>query len=239
MNSLGITGRTFAGIVLAVFGALVLLNELGIGGDEGLLRWFPSLFIALGLWGVIKNRFRGATIPYIMIGVGVVVQLALVTDGFDSDLIWAIVLIAIGVLLIVGSARSRNRNRAPNLNVGFVQSDSSSLTDSFIETSSVLSSSKHRIDSQEFRGGEVNAVMGSIELDMRDASVREKPAKLEVAAVMGSVIMRVPTGWNITIDNSTVMGQTEDKRRHNDATEGDVDLVITGSVVMGSLEIDD
>ena len=239
MNSLGITGRTFAGIVLAIFGALVLLTELGIGGDEGLLRWFPSLFIVLGMWGVIKNRFRGATIPYIMIGVGVVVQLALVTDGFDSGLIWAIVLIAIGIALIAGSVRSRNRNRAPNQNVGFAQSDSSSLTDSFIETSNVLSSSKHRIESLEFRGGEVNAVMGSIELDMRDASVREKPARLEVAAVMGSVTMRVPNGWNISIDNSVVMGQTEDKRRLNGGTEGDVDLIITGSVVMGSLEIDD
>ena len=239
MTSLGISGRTFAGIILAVFGALVLLTALGIGGDEGLLRWFPSLFIVLGLWGLLKSRFRGSTVPFIMLAVGVVVQLALVLDSFDSEVIWAIVLIAVGIALIAGGARSRNRNRGHSLNMDFVQSDSSPLTDSSINASSVLSSSKHRVESQEFRGGEVNAVMGSIELDMRDASVREKPARLEVAAVMGSVNMRVPSGWNITIDTSTVMGQTEDKRRLNDASERDVDVIITGSVVMGSLEIDD
>lgn len=237
MSSLGLSGRSLAGIILAVLGGLLLLTALGIGGEEGMMRWFPSLFILLGLWGVVRNGFRNATAAYIMLGVGLVVQLALVFDDFDSEIVWAIVLIAIGVALLAGGTRSRRRHKGPK--VEFAQFDTSTTTDSFIKISNVMSSGKQTVESQEFGGGEVNAVMGSVELDLRDARIAIKPARMEIAAVMGSVNLKVPSDWNIAIDNSVLMGSTEDNRSRGDSRTGEVDLLITGSVVMGGIEIDD
>ena len=237
MSSLGLSGRSLAGIILAVLGGLLLLTALGIGGEEGVMRWFPSLFILLGLWGVVRNGFRNATLAYIMLGVGLVVQLALVFDEFDSEIAWAIVLIAVGVALIAGGARSRLGNRNPK--VEFAQFETSKTTDSFIKISNVMSSGRQTVESQEFGGGEVNAVMASVDLDLRDARIAIKPARLEIAAVMGSVNVKVPPEWNISIDNSVIMGSTEDNRRRGSAEGSEVDLLITGSVVMGGIEIDD
>ena len=235
MKSLGITGRTFAGLILAIVGTLLLLTALGVGGEAGLWRWFPSLFIVLGLWALIKNRFRRPTAPLIAIVIATVVQFFLVFEGFDSGIVWAIVLIAIGIFFIVGGARTRKKSREPS--TVFTENESSSLTDPTINSVNVWASNQRIVESDEFQGGEVTAVMGSIELDMRNAQISQSPARLEVAAVMGEVKLRVPSNWKVNIDTSNVMGATQDNRPPNNAVGRQDELVVTGSAVMGNIEI--
>src|SRR5688572_23384479 len=46
--------------------------------------------------------------------------------------------------------------------------------------------------SKDFRGGEATAVMGGIEIDLRDAVMDRDEAVLDVSSVMGGVKIRVP-----------------------------------------------
>jgi predicted membrane protein len=230
MNSLGVSSRTLAGLILAVVGALLLMTSLGLG-EGGLFKWLPSLFILLGLWALAKNRFRSATGPLIVIAIAVVVQFALL-GGIESEVFWAAALIAIGIAIIFGGTRTRKRIRRAK--VDFKPIDSSS-----INSFSVWGSTKSNVESEDFQGGEVTALMGAVSLDLRDAVVNNKPARLEISAIMGEVKLRVPAAWKIHIENTTMMGETNDKRRVEHASDRAVDLVITGTVLMGNLQIDD
>ena len=80
--------------------------------------------------------------------------------------------------------------------------------------------------------------MGNGTLDMRDATIVDKPATLEVSVVMGEVKVRVPTEWNVRIVNSSQMGDTKDTRGSQNDSDNP-DLIIRGSVTMGSLHITD
>ena len=232
MNSLGVSGRTLAGLILAVVGTILLLTSIGVGGEYSLFRWIPSLFIILGAWALVRNRFRSATGPLMVIVIAAVVQFALI-GGVQSEVFWAVALIAIGLAIIAGGTR-RKRNKARRHTVAFESVDESS-----IDTFTVFGSANRNVESKDFRGGEVTALMGTVVLDLRDAVIAEKPARLETSAIMGQVKLKVPAEWRIHIENTTMMGETNDKRRFAHVDDRDIDLVISGSVVMGSLEIDD
>jgi hypothetical protein len=89
--------------------------------------------------------------------------------------------------------------------------------------------------SKDFRGGEATAVMGGIELDLRDAVMERKEAVLDVSSVMGGVTIRVPESWNVVSRVSSIMGGVKDNTRH--PLEEGHRLILEGTVVMGGLKI--
>jgi len=80
--------------------------------------------------------------------------------------------------------------------------------------------------------------MGGAELDLSEAVIEEKPAAIEVTVIMGGAEIKVPSEWKVKVDVSEKMGGVEDQRGQGDLGEEETpDLVITGKVVMGGLEI--
>ena len=89
--------------------------------------------------------------------------------------------------------------------------------------------------SKDFRGGEATAVMGGIEIDLRNAIMDREEAVLDVSSVMGGVNIRVPEGWTVVSHVSSIMGGFKDDTRHP-ATD-DHRLVLKGTVIMGGLKV--
>ena len=89
--------------------------------------------------------------------------------------------------------------------------------------------------SKDFRGGEATAVMGGIDIDLRDAVMDRKEAVLDVSSVMGGVNIRVPENWTVVSRVNSIMGGFKDNTRQpgND----DHRLVLKGTVVMGGIKI--
>lgn len=220
------TSRWAIGVSLVVVGALLLVHTTGVADFGNLVRWWPSLLILLGLVILVVNRFRQATVPAILIVGGVVTQLMVL--GFDViSLLWPVLIIVIGVAILFG--RRRRSRRVTEAHT--VISDDSSF-------STIMGSTDRRVTPDELDGREIVTVMGESKLDMRDISTTDLPAELCVTCVMGQVNIRVPSDWSVAIDNSTVMGESKDERR-GAPDPRTADLTITGTVVMGSLKIDD
>ncbi|HWE51336.1 MAG TPA: DUF5668 domain-containing protein [Bryobacteraceae bacterium] len=113
----------------------------------------------------------------------------------------------------------------------------------------VFFGTKRRVESQDFQGGELVAVFGSIELDLTAASMQPQPAAdsqglptrravLEGSAVFGSVEITVPRNWRIIREGTGIFASYEDKTIPR--PEPGVDpptLVIRGGAVFGSVEI--
>ena len=93
------------GIVVIAVGVLFLLDSVGLFNTGDIFQWIPSLFILLGLWLLVKNRFRRVAGPLIMILIAVFVQL-LVLDVRVGEF-WPLILIAVGIVILIKSFRSR------------------------------------------------------------------------------------------------------------------------------------
>ena len=236
----GLGGRVFFGVLVIVIGILFLVDKAGIAELDSLLDWWPSLFILYGAWRLIANRFRSLFLPLLLIFGGVVLQLRELDTADVFSTIWPAFLIALGVAIVIGGMRSRNRRQrggsSSHSASTIIDVDLGAPADADDGTLHAVAGSQDRIVSGDYYDGSINVVMGNGTLDMRDATIVDKPATLEVSVVMGEVKVRVPTEWNVRIVNSSQIGDTKDTRRSQNNSD-DPDLIIRGSVTMGSLQI--
>jgi len=112
--------------------------------------------------------------------------------------------------------------------------DMQNESDSFDDVA-IMSGVKRTNLSKDFRGGEATAVMGGIELDLRDAVMDRREAVLDVSTVMGGMKIRVPETWKVVSRVNTVLGGYKDKTRH--PANDDHRLVLKGTVLMGGLQV--
>lgn len=94
-----------------------------------------------------------------------------------------------------------------------------------------------RPTADEIRDAVVSVMAGGLLLDLREIRLEERPARLDVLAIMGGVQLVVPEDWRVQADMEAVMGGVEDRRQETVGAERAVDLVLRGRVVMGGLEI--
>jgi Cell wall-active antibiotics response 4TMS YvqF len=107
-------------------------------------------------------------------------------------------------------------------------------SDSFDDVA-IMSGVKRTNLSKDFRGGEATAVMGGIELDLREAVMDRREAVLDVSTVMGGMKIRVPETWKVVSRVNTVLGGYKDNTRH--PANDDHRLVLKGTVLMGGLQV--
>jgi hypothetical protein len=109
----------------------------------------------------------------------------------------------------------------------------------------VMGGMKRNSTSQHFRGGEVTAVMGGAQLDLRQATIPPgEEAALDIFAVMGGCEIKVPPSWTVVTPIVPIMGGIDDKRPAS--LPGDAEtfagkpaprLVLRGLLLMGGIEI--
>ena len=236
----GLGGGLLFGVLIVAIGVLFLLNSTGIADLDGLPDWC----ILLGVWRLIANRFRSLFAPLLLIGSGAILQLWRLDFGINFDKYWPVIIIAVGIAIAAGSFHMRGRNRrrrsspASHNAPPIIDIDVSTSTNENDSALRAVAGSQNKIVSGDFYDGSINVVMGNGNLDMRDATIVDKPATLQVSVVMGEVKVRVPEDWNARIANSSQMGNTKDTRRSQNNSD-DPDLIIRGSVTMGSLHITD
>jgi len=109
----------------------------------------------------------------------------------------------------------------------------------------VWSSVRRTSAASPFRGGDITAIMGGGQLDLRLATIPAgEEAILDIVAVMGGVEIIVPPNWEVSTPILPFMGGVEDKRfpplptdpnavRH----EAGGRLVLRGLVMMGGVHI--
>jgi hypothetical protein len=97
-----------------------------------------------------------------------------------------------------------------------------------------LSTVSRRVTSQQFKGGEVVAVMGGGELDLREAKLADDRARLEINLIMGGITLRVPEDWAVEFQGTPIMGGVEDQTRRQ-AGEPKGRLIVTGVLLLSGI----
>jgi predicted membrane protein len=217
------------GFIIISLGVLYLLQNFGVLYARDYTRLWPLLLVLYGVSRLVECD----NLPHkIWGGFWVLVGSLWVLDNldilyFDIWDLWPLVLVAIGLSLIWRPTRRRMAGVG-----GTVIEDS----DSQINAVAMLGGFKRSNDSQDFRGGEITAIMGGCEIDLRRASIKESEAVLEIVAIMGGVEIQVPDDWQVTLQGVPILGGYEDKT-HQQQGEARKRLIVKGYVIMGGVEI--
>ncbi|VAW30639.1 hypothetical protein MNBD_BACTEROID07-1545 [hydrothermal vent metagenome] len=93
------------------------------------------------------------------------------------------------------------------------------------------------IQSKSFKGGNITAVMGGSEFDLRHVEFASKVAVIDVFTLFGGTKFIIPENWTVQPDAISILGGFSDKRAVSmNSPEGST-LVIRGLVVLGGIEI--
>ncbi len=222
-------GRIFWGLILIAVGAAFLLDQLGYMDFWNLVsEYWPVLFIIIGLSILINNGFRdmGAGLFFIALGAFfLLIRLRIL--GYSLWHYWPVLIIAAGLWILIGPFRRCSKKKGPE------------LTADELDIDQVFSGTSRRIESQHFKGGKVEVVFGSAEIDLSRAALEGGKATLHLSAVFGSIEVRVPREWEVAIEGSPFLGSIEDKKRSISEAEKKGTLLIRGSATFGSIEIKD
>ncbi len=221
------SGRLLVGLLVVVVGLWLLLSNLDVLDLGAPWRWFPSVLWIMGIWTLVRTGFRQIVGPLILIVVGVAVQIAVLNDIPNQirTAIWPILIIAAGLVIVLrGSFRRRDA------------AATSSASD--FSAFAAFYGTKQRIGG-DLRRGQITAIFGGAEIDLRDAQVSRPPALLDVTCMFGGAEIRAPDAWNIRNDVLALFGGVSDERRGDADASGPVQLSIQGVVLFGGLTIKD
>ncbi|TDR81519.1 LiaF transmembrane domain-containing protein [Paludibacterium purpuratum] len=224
--------RIVFGLFFIVAGVLALLGNLHLIeiGDIG--HYWPTVFCVFGALHVVQaRRLSGAAfgIALIVLGAGLTLQnLGIVHHVMP--LILPVFLILAGLSVVARAFRPHG------LTVGGSEPAVSQIgqQDGVVHMNVTMSGAPLRCDSQDFKGGELRAIMGGIELDLRQASMASQ-AVLRISAVCSGIQIRIPQDWSLQVRIAPVLGGIEDKTIP--PAVASKTLILEGEMIMGGIQV--
>lgn len=227
------SGQVMIGVAVIVVGVLFLLDNLGILEFDYAFQLWPAVFILAGVLKFTQSRSNGGRI---MGGTICLAGALLLLKGLGLVYIgWGtlVPLIMIGMGLAVVFKSTQARRPAPHMldkEAGLKDADH----DSVINITALLGGIERRITTANFQGGEVTAIMGGCELDLRQAGMHDV-AVLNVFAMWGGIEIKVPADWAVSLEGTPIMGAFSEKTITPPAAAKR--LIIRGYAVMGGVEV--
>ncbi|WP_028534144.1 LiaF transmembrane domain-containing protein [Paludibacterium yongneupense] len=223
--------RIVLGLCFVLGGILALLGNLRLIDIGNVSNYWPLLFCVIGLVRLTHpRRVSGVMfgLGLIALGVGLTLQkLGLVHHVMAILIPIFLILGGIGVIVRGFMPRRSDKRCNPLPPPSMEHKDS-------INSSAIMGGANVRCDSPDFKGGELNAIMGGIELDLRQASIQSQ-AVLRVYCVAGGIAIRIPTDWQVVRRVSSVLGGVDDKTIP--PMQADKTLLLQGEVIIGGIEI--
>ncbi|HEX7154579.1 MAG TPA: DUF5668 domain-containing protein [Thermoanaerobaculia bacterium] len=225
-NALRITPKLIFGFGVLALGILWTLDNLDVIESERITEWWPVILILVGIVKLLDDgggRLAGA----ILATIGSVILL-----GNLNLIHWKVFDLIPLVIAIIGGklvwdALVRRRDRP------LTSDDDPSAT---VSVFAMMAGIKRKSVSHAFKGGDANAIMGGVELDLRDAQIADgEEAVIEAFAFWGGIEITVPHHWRVVGKVMPVMGGFEDNTVSGGGN-GPV-LVIRGAAIMGAVEV--
>ncbi len=237
-----LTPKLVIGLMLVSAGVLLALDNLEIVDGSQYLSWWPVGIVFFGVMkamGIGTNRAPIAGLLFA--GVGTVLLLGNL-DFVDFEFwdLWPIALIALGLTLVFRTV-SRSKPGATGAGRGphgvFATEVSRDESGDRVSAFALMGGVTRRIVSENFRGGDLGAMMGGVEIDLRMAKVAPgEKAVFDTFVMWGGVDLRVPENWKVTSEAAVLLGAFEDKTRGFEGPPAG-ELVLNGVVLMGGIEV--
>jgi predicted membrane protein len=222
------------GAGLVALGVLLFLDNLEFLDARLYLRFWPVFIILAGVFSLLRpqrGKFWGSVL--VLIGIVFLLNSLNIADiGFRE--IWPLGLVLVGASLLWGQ-----RITIPPSAVKTEFSTSSgagSDPESVMSGVAILGAYNRANSSRDFRGGDLTAVLGGCEVDLRRAEISADSAAISVFAFWGGIKLRIPSTWRVSLQCTPILGGFEDRSIPPPDAQAKI-LIIRGTAIMGGVEI--
>jgi len=232
--------RLIIGIILIVFGGLLMLNTLEIVTwpiRHYFFNW-KTILIVIGLVLIGNKQRKVSGIILISLGVAFWLPSIFNVNIRFHQVFWPMLLIGLGVVVIskrgnLPATKGWNKEKWKG-NFGGTMN----YQDDYINDVSIFGGGHKIVESKNFKGGNLTSVFGGSEINMVNAEMASDGSVLDVFTLFGGTTLIVPNDWKVQTDAVSILGGFNDKRR---VASSEVDpskiLVIKGLVMLGGIEI--
>ena len=84
-----------------------------------------------------------------------------------------------------------------------------------IYINSILNDIRRKFNSPEFESGVITSILGSADIDLREAKIKTDEARLEINNILGSVYVYPAEDWNVSLEITEIAGRVRDHRKKN------------------------
>ena len=216
-------GRSLVGGALVALGALYLLDAAGAIAAGGVVgKWWPCLFIALGLVQAVSERRLSPVAIVLVVGGALLLT---VSTGLLGRRAWAVtwpILVAlVGVWLLSGWGRA---HRGPGQDHDF-------------HRLSFFNSVRLASRATALRRVGLTAVFGKLRLDLTGARLDPAGARLSATSVFGHIDVIVPEGWAVEVRGLPIAGAWDDTVSRRGVGPHSPRLDVHVLVVIGGVEV--
>jgi predicted membrane protein len=233
-RSLRFTPQIVVGLCVVAFGVALTVDNLGLADAGKILQYWPVALVLVGLAKALQSRAASGRLFGVILAFVGVALLSDFLDVFDLWGWWPVGLIAMGLLMI--SRAFGTKERATSAAMGMAASaGSGAATEATLSEFALWSGVQRRVASAAFKQADLTAIMGGIELDLRQASTAGGVAVIDVFAMWGGIEITVPPDWAVSNEIVPIMGGAEDKSTGTQASQNR--LVLRGFAIMGGVEV--
>jgi predicted membrane protein len=213
--------RIIMGVGITAIGVGALLGSLDIINFGDFFKdYWPLIVISAGLLMLLANP-RQFIWPLIIITWGTLSQLREleVVNVNMWSLIWPLIIIAVGISFLLNRTHARSDISKKDLD----------------DLTAIFSGTTTKNHSEDYKGGDITAICGGVELDLRKATIK-KDASINIFTVWGGITLTVPEDWNVKIRAMPIAGGVENKTTPPSDKNAPT-LFIDGDVIMAGVEI--
>ncbi|MBX2990966.1 MAG: hypothetical protein KF749_07335 [Bacteroidetes bacterium] len=227
-----ISPQIVLGLIIVAVGVLFTLDNLDVLYARDYLRYWPALLVVYGVVKMLNperhgGRFWGLVLTFV--GAALLIDKLYILEFRLWDF-WPLLLVALGAMMILRTKQAPFRSPINRWDTKDVDSDA------IVNASAFLGGSRRNIHTKDFQGGELTAVMGGCDIDLRNAAIAKSPAVFNVFAFWGGIEIKVPQSWEVSFEGTPILGGFDDKTFHQSG-EPQQRLVIRGTIVMGGVEV--
>ena len=219
--------RAFFGVTIAALGGVLLLRNLEIiKFDSWHVFWgtvWAAGLILAGLMTIFSSRRASLRVwGLLLMTIGVSIGLGAygVINISVWKIFWPVMLIAIGLMVGVGSGGRKRSKKSP--------ADVSGN-----EKIAIFYGEESRVKG-DYTGGSVTAIFGGVELDLRQAKIKDG-AVIDIFTLCGGVSISLPDDVIVKNEVRGILGGSEDKTVSKSSAKKTIYL--RGECVLGGLEV--
>jgi hypothetical protein len=249
----------WGGVLVLLFGVILLLDRLGVVPAQDVLRFWPMLLVAAGTVVLVEAAsLTLRTVGGTLLAMGLILQANnLGYLHIRGDVFWPMALIGVGIVMLGRALEQHNRPPAPprraetgDFGAGRPRSNAGEFADRFWsgaerfvrnlesasgEHASVFSHIQRRVTDQNLEKMKVVAVFGGFQLDLRPAAIKGDEAVIQAEAVFGGIEIIVPEDWEVVPQGAGVFGGFTDQTHPPDAPAKR--LIVRGAGVFGGVVV--
>ena len=214
--------RLVTGAVILTIGVILWLDHAGRVNARDYLRWASAIMIAYGLAHIAERRWVAAALMTFFGVMFLPPVRAMVELDIRAILgLWPLFISVAGVSLIAQALRPVPKD---------ARQDGASF-----RALAVMGGNNRTMNAEEFSRGDVVAVMGGVEIDIR-SSPPGAIAVIDVLTFWGGVDIRVPRGWVVENQVFALLAALEDKTTAPPAANAPR-LIVRGTAIMAGIEV--